>query len=169
MHPLARELLAALVAHGWTAAVAESLTGGLVTATLVDVPGASRSVRGAVVAYATDLKAGLLGVDPDLLAARGAVDPEVAAAMATGVRTALGADVGLSTTGVAGPESQDGKPPGTVHVAIATPAGVRVASAVLPGDRAAVRAATRDLVLGLAIEVLAGTGTGEPLDSLDEL
>lgn len=166
---LAVELFDALRVHGWTVAVAESLTGGLVTSTLVEVPGASRSLRGAVVAYATDLKASVLGVDPHLLASRGAVDRDVAAAMAIGVRTTLGADVGLATTGIAGPDSQGGHLPGTVHVAVATPGGARVSSAHLPGDRAAVRAAARDLVLTFAIEVLGRSGTGEALGSLDEL
>jgi len=166
---LAPDLLAALCARGWTVAVAESLTGGLVTAALVDVPGASRTVRGGVVAYATDLKASLLGVAADLLATRGAVDRDVAAAMARGVRRRLGADVGLATTGVAGPDSQDGHGRGTVHVAVATPDEVRVGSARLPGDRAAVRMAARDLVLGLAIDVVGRPGTGGPLGMLDEL
>jgi len=166
---LAVELLGALRARSWTVAVAESLTGGLVTSTLVEVPGASRSVRGGVVAYATDLKASVLGVAPELLASRGPVDPDVAAAMAVGVRTALVADVGLSTTGVAGPEPQGGHPPGTVHVAVATSAGVRVRSAHLTGDRTGVRAASRDLVLALAIDVLGESGTGEALGSLDEM
>lgn len=165
----APDLLAALDARGWTVAVAESLTGGLVTAALVDVPGASRTVRGAVVAYATDLKTSLLGVAADLLAARGAVDPDVAAAMARGVRERLGADVGLATTGVAGPDPQDGYGPGTVHVAVATAAEVRVGSAQLAGDRAAVRIAARDLVLDLALDVVGRPGTGGPLGTLDEL
>lgn len=166
---LAPDLLAELGARRWTVAVAESLTGGLVSAALVDVAGASRTVRGAVVAYATDLKASLLGVDHELLATRGAVDPDVAAAMASGVRERLGADVGLATTGVAGPGTQDGHSPGTVHVAVATPDGVRVGSAQLPGDRRAVRTAARDLVLGLALDVLRQRGTGEPLRTLDEM
>ncbi|QTE30604.1 CinA family protein [Pengzhenrongella sicca] len=151
---LPADLLAALQTRGWSVAVAESLTGGLVTDALVAVPGASRSVRGGVVAYATDLKATLLGVDASLLAARGAVDPDVAAAMARGARYRLGADVGLATTGVAGPQGQDGERPGTVHVAVATAHGVRVASAQLPGGRAEVRAAARDLVLRLALDVV---------------
>lgn len=146
----APRLLAALAGRGWTLAVAESLTGGLVTATLVEVPGASAVLRGGVVAYATDLKASLLDVDAGLLAERGAVDPDVAAAMARGAARRLGADVGLATTGVAGPDPQDGHPPGTVHVAVVTPDGLRVASLALPGDRAAVRAAACAEVLGLA-------------------
>ncbi|GHS86392.1 competence damage-inducible protein A [Actinomycetota bacterium] len=153
------DLLAALEHVGWTVAVAESLTGGLVVAALVDVPGASRSLRGGVVAYATDLKGTLLDVPAELLAARGAVDPDVAAAMARGVRARLVADVGLATTGVAGPDPQDGHPPGTVHVAVATPTATRVLSLDLPGDRAQVRRAARDAVLALAVETVTG-GTG---------
>ena len=106
----AADVLAALGQAGLSLAVAESLTGGLLAATLVDVPGASAVFRGGVIAYATDVKATLLGVDPALLAERGPVDPQVAAQMATGVRVRLGADVGVSTTGVAGPDPQDGQP-----------------------------------------------------------
>nr|WP_255432547.1 CinA family protein [Cellulomonas sp. SLBN-39] len=149
-------MLDLLAARGLTLAVAESLTGGLVTATLVDVPGASRVLRGGVVAYATDLKHVLLGVDADLLARRGAVDAQVAAAMAAGVRDRLGADVGLATTGVAGPDPQDGHPAGTVHVAVHATGVARGRSLTLPGGRDAVRRATVDAVLALAREALHG-------------
>ncbi len=91
-------------------AVAESLTGGLVGAAITEVAGASAAFRGGITAYATDLKGSLLGVDPDLLADQGPVSPEVAAAMAEGVREALSADVGLATTGVAGPDEHDALP-----------------------------------------------------------
>jgi nicotinamide-nucleotide amidase len=151
-------LLDRLVSRGWTVAVAESLTGGLVAARLIDVPGASRVVRGGVVAYATDLKGSLLGVDRALLAARGPVDPDVAVAMAQGVRSLLGADVGLATTGVAGPDPQDGHAPGTVHVAVAAPNATRVRSLLLEGDRAEVRMGARAAVLGLALEILVDAG-----------
>ena len=154
----AAELLAALRSRGWSLAVAESLTGGLVAATLVEVPGASATLRGAIVAYATDLKGSLLGVDRDLLDARGAVDPDVARAMADGVRLRLDADVGLATTGVAGPDPQDGHPPGTVHVAVSTPDGARVRSLTLTGDRQQVRSATVDAVLALALELVVSEG-----------
>ena len=157
---LAAELLEALRARHLSVGVAESLTGGMVTAALVDIPGASRSLRGGVVAYATELKALLLDVPADLLAARGAVDPDVAAAMAVGVRERLAADVGLATTGVAGPDPQDGRPPGTVYVAVATADGVRVGYALVAGPRAAVRAGARDLVLTLALDLVTGRGTG---------
>ena len=147
-------LVAALTSQRRTVAVAESLTGGQVSATLVGVPGASAVLRGAVVAYATELKADLLGVDRDLLAARGAVDPDVARQMAVGVRDRLGADVGLATTGVAGPTWQDGHPPGTVHVAVCWADGVTVRSFLLDGDRPQVRAAAVDAVLALAQDVV---------------
>lgn len=151
-------LLTALRERGWTVATAESLTGGQVAATLVDVPGASRSLRGGVVAYATDVKGSVLGVDADLLAAHGAVHPDVARQMAERVRGLLGADVGLGTTGVAGPDPQDGFPPGTVHVAVATPEGTVVRTLSLPGDRAAVRAATCAAVLAEALSVVRPAG-----------
>jgi nicotinamide-nucleotide amidase len=143
----AAALLDALGERGWTVATAESLTGGQVAATLVDVPGASRSVRGGVVAYATDVKHAVLGVDADLLAAHGAVHPEVARQMAERVRAVVGTDVGLGTTGVAGPDPQDGFSPGTVHVAVATPHGTVVRTLALTGGRAAIRAATCVAVL----------------------
>jgi nicotinamide-nucleotide amidase len=148
---LAVRVVARLTERGQTLAVAESLTGGLLAAAVVDVPGASAVLRGGVVAYATDLKHDLLGVDADLLAREGAVHPEVAAQMATGVRTRLGATWGLATTGVAGPEPQDGRAPGTVHVAVAGPDGVRTADLSLPGARAHVRAATVDAALTLLL------------------
>ncbi|MFJ8888695.1 CinA family protein [Streptomyces sp. NPDC102402] len=133
-------VLRRLQERGETLAVAESLTGGLVAAELTSVPGASRSFRGSVTAYATPLKRDVLGVDGALLAERGAVDPSVAQAMATGVRRVLGADWGVSTTGVAGPEPQDGKPVGTVFIAVSGPGGVRnVAELRLNGGRADIR------------------------------
>lgn len=145
----AAEVVAALGRHGMTIAVAESLTGGLVVAELVSVPGASAVVRGGVVAYATDLKASQLGVDADLLAEVGPIDPRVAEQMAEGVRRRLGADVGIATTGVAGPDPQDGHAPGEVWLGFATPGGVRVERLDLPGDRAAIRRGTVDALLGM--------------------
>lgn len=148
------DLLERLRRRGQTVAVAESLTAGLVSARLADVAGASEVLRGGVVAYSTDLKATLAGVDPALLARRGPVHPEVAAAMADGVRRRLAADWGLATTGVAGPTGQDGVAVGTVHVAVAGPAGVGVRSLALTGDRARVRALAGDAVLALLAERL---------------
>ncbi|MEU5824850.1 nicotinamide-nucleotide amidohydrolase family protein [Streptomyces sp. NPDC047803] len=136
----AGRVLRLLVERGETLAVAESLTGGLVAAELTSVPGASQAFRGSVTAYATPLKSEVLGVDADLLAERGAVDAEVARQMATGARRALGADWGVATTGVAGPEPQDGRPVGTVFVAVSGPHGTgKVAALRLNGDRADIR------------------------------
>lgn len=139
MTDAAEEALTRLAADGATLAVAESLTGGLLAAEFVRVPGASRVFRGSVTAYATELKGTLLGVDRELLAAEGAVHPEVARQMAAGVRELLAADYGLATTGVAGPEPQDGRPVGTVYTAVAGPEGTRVSSPRLSGDRATIR------------------------------
>ncbi|MEU8961480.1 CinA family protein [Streptomyces sp. NPDC048491] len=136
----AARLLRVLTERDETLAVAESLTGGLVAAELTSVPGASRVFRGSVTAYATELKRDVLGVDATLLAERGAVDPEVAQQMAAGVRTVLGADWGIATTGVAGPEPQDGRPVGTVYVSAVGPAGAKKTVALrLNGDRAEIR------------------------------
>ncbi|MGN6324859.1 CinA family protein [Pseudolysinimonas sp.] len=143
---LAADVVGLLVERRWSIAVAESLTGGLLVAELVSVPGASAVVRGGVVAYATPLKRSLLGVDAALLAANGAVDPEVARQMAAGVRERLAVDddpaaVGLATTGVAGPDPQDGHPVGEVWVGLALGDEVRARRLDLTGDRAAIRAA----------------------------
>lgn len=146
----------ALRARGWTLAVAESLTGGLVTATLVDVPGASQTLRGGVVAYATDLKASLLGVPADLLAAVGPVHRDTARSMARGVAERLGADVGVATTGVAGPDAQDGQPVGTVHVAVTVPDRVVDSAHRFDGDRAMIRRAAVGAALALLLTVLDG-------------
>ena len=161
----AAEVLDALRGRGMTLAVAESLTGGALSAALVAVPGASDVLNGAVVAYATPVKASLLGVDRALLAAHGPVDPEVARQMAAGARVALAvdgraADVGVATTGVAGPTPQGGQPVGTVHIGVSA-AGRTISRAFLfPGDRAAIRAATVDAALALVAEVLADVDPG---------
>ena len=146
---LAREVHEALLERGETVAVAESLTGGALGAALVAVPGVSATFRGGVIAYATELKAELLGVDAALLARRGPVDPDVAVAMAVGVRERLGATWGLATTGVAGPDPQDGHPPGVFFVAMAGPDGSQVEARTVDGDRAAVRAAAVAAALAL--------------------
>jgi nicotinamide-nucleotide amidase len=144
---VAADAVDALWAAGATLATAESLTGGLVCATLVSVPGASDVVRGGVVAYAAEVKVATLGVSQALVDERGTVDPEVAAAMATGVRERLGATYGVSTTGVAGPGPSEGKPAGTVHVALAGPHGVETRPLHLVGDRDQTRTGTVDALL----------------------
>ena len=149
----ASDAVGALTRRGWTLGVAESLTGGAVAAELVSVPGASAALWGAVVAYATPVKHSLLGVDEALLAAHGPVHPRVALQMADGVRRAVGvgrpADVGIATTGIAGPDSPDGQPVGTVHVAVVTPECSVSESFRFDGDRARIRADSVDAVLSL--------------------
>ena len=138
----AAALIAELTRRGLTIAVAESLTGGLLVAELIAVPGASVVVRGGVVAYATDLKQALLGVDAALLAASGPIHPDVARQMADGVRRRLGADIGISTTGAAGPDPQDGHEPGEVWLGFAIGDEVSAVGLALGGDRDAIRSHT---------------------------
>ncbi|WP_425247212.1 CinA family protein [Streptomyces sp. NEAU-NA10] len=168
MSSTATDVVRLLTVRGETLAVAESLTGGLVAAEITSVPGASQAFRGSVTAYATSLKHELLGVDAALLAARGAVDPQVAVQMAAGVRKALGADWGIATTGVAGPDAQDGQPVGTVFVAVDGPlaadrgsaAGGKVEALRLNGDRAEIRRESVRSVLAVLLRELAGEQTG---------
>ncbi|GAA3169467.1 CinA family protein [Nonomuraea roseoviolacea] len=151
----AAEAITLLVERGATLAVAESLTGGLIGATITAVPGASKAFRGGVVSYATDLKHALLGVPDDLLAREGAVDPGVAAAMAAGVARVCAATYGLAVTGVAGPDPQDGKPVGTVYVAVAGPGGEIWARELrLQGSRERIRVKTVDEAVDLLTGVL---------------
>jgi nicotinamide-nucleotide amidase len=143
---LSEEIVAILTARHQTIAVAESLTGGLLVAELIRTPGASAVVLGGVVAYNTELKHTLLGVDAEVLAAHGAVHPDVAAQMATGVRAALAvaaepAHIGISTTGVAGPDPQDGQPVGTVYLGFAIGSEVRTKHLQFGGSRDDIRAA----------------------------
>ncbi|MEU0788633.1 CinA family protein [Amycolatopsis sp. NPDC005961] len=143
----AAALIAALTGRGETVAAAESLTAGLVCATLARVPGASAALRGGLVVYATELKTALAGVDAALLAEHGAVHPEVAAQLAEGARERCGATWGLGLTGVAGPAAQDGVAPGTVYVGLAGPGTrpprgasfVTVRTLALRGDREMIR------------------------------
>ncbi len=132
---LAEVVLAALGGRQATVATGESLTGGRVAAALTAVPGASLSVRGGLVSYVSDVKADLLGVDPGLLTRTGAVHADVAAAMAAAARRVLGADWGVATTGVAGPDAVGAHPSGEVYVAVDGPRTARVRPLRLPGDR----------------------------------
>lgn len=149
-------LVADLTRAGHTVALAESLTGGLLTAALTSVPGSSAVVRGGIVAYATDLKALLLGVDAVLLADAGPVDVRVAHAMAAGVRSRLGASHGVATTGEAGPDSASGAPVGTVHVAVCGPSGAQARSLLLRGDRDVIRVGAVAAALELLDSVVRG-------------
>lgn len=179
---LADRVVARLQEAELTVATAESLTGGLVAAALTSVPGASAVVLGGVVSYALSVKEGLLGVARELLEEQGAVAADTAAAMANGVRRATGAAVGVATTGVAGPEPSEGKPVGTVFVAVSVgpPASAdsgtagasggfrtaasggresreRVRALTLRGSRDQIRARTVENALELVLEMVSGT------------
>ncbi len=161
----ATAVVTALRERAQTVATAESLTGGLVGAVLTDVPGASAVYRGGLIVYATELKAVLAGVADRTLAADGPVAASTATELARGAAAVCGADWGLATTGVAGPDPQDGHPVGQVFVAVAGPVSgadrpVRVRELRLAGDRSAIRTQTVEAVLGLLLELVA-TGPGE--------
>jgi nicotinamide-nucleotide amidase len=142
-----------LRAAGATVAVAESLTAGMLGAALTEPAGSSAVFRGGVQVYATDLKGSLAGVPPSVLSSHGAVSPETARALAEGVRSRLDATWGVALTGVAGPDAQEGHPPGTLHVAVAGPSGTVARSVRLPGDRARVRL----LAVSVALDLLRRT------------
>lgn len=144
-----------LFARGETVAVAESLTGGALSAALSARAGASTTFRGGLVVYATDLKESLAGVPGPLLAASGAVAGDTAAALAAGARDRLDATWGLAVTGVAGPDEQEGKPVGLVYLAVAGPTA-EVVEVRLPGDRDRVRTLTVQSALHLLRRHLAG-------------
>lgn len=142
MNHLAQSVIAALREKGLTCAACESLTGGLICAALVDVPGASAVLRGGLVTYQTDTKTLLAEVPQELIRQRGVVSAEVASAMAAGVRTRLGADIAVSATGMASPGGAGDPPAGTVFVGVASPAGLRALPLQLQGDRQQIRRQT---------------------------
>ncbi|RZT62555.1 competence/damage-inducible protein cinA [Microcella alkaliphila] len=157
----ASRIVSMMAARGQTLAVAESLTGGMLTARLVDVPGASAVVLGGIVAYATPLKHSLLDVSAGLLDEHGPVHPDVAIAMARGVRERLAvdgsvADVGVATTGVAGPDPQGDSPVGLVYVAVADARGALVRELRLAGDRVAIREGAVQAALDGLLDLLGG-------------
>lgn len=134
--------------------VAESLTGGLLASAIVNVPGASAVFRGGIVAYDSAVKTSVLAVDPRLIAECGVVSEPVARSMAAGARRVLGADLGVATTGVAGPGAQAGVPAGTVCLAVDVGGDVQSQTVSLPGDRGAVREAAAEAALAFAVEIL---------------
>jgi nicotinamide-nucleotide amidase len=144
---LAAQCLQELRARGHTLATAESLTCGLVAATLAEVPGASDVLRGGLAAYASEVKVSVLGVDETLVERFGVVSPQCAEAMAVAARLLFAADWAVSTTGVAGPDRQEGHPIGTVFVAVAGPELVRGQSLHLGGGRQQIRVSTVDAAL----------------------
>jgi nicotinamide-nucleotide amidase len=149
-----------LVARAETVATAESLTAGLICAVLADVAGASAALRGGAATYATDAKAEVLNVPTGVLTEYGAVSEQCAVAMAEGARALFAATWGISATGVAGPETQEGHPVGTVFVGVAGPAGSRVVELALAGERNEIRTQSAEAALQLLLTVL-------PTDSHD--
>jgi len=137
---MAASLHAELLRRSATIGTAESLTGGGVSLLMTATPGASETYRGGVVAYATAVKRDVLGVSEETLTRFGAVSAECAAEMASGARSVLGVDYAVSTTGVAGPADQEGKPVGLVYIAISGPGGVSTKELQLDGDREQIRA-----------------------------
>jgi len=156
---LAEALIARCRGLGLTLGTAESLTGGLLIERLVRVPGASAVVRGAVVAYAAQVKHDILGVPQQVLDQDGTVSAACAAAMADGVARVLGCDLAIATTGVAGPDPSEGQPPGTVHLAARMPGGAgeevgRGRALHLYGSRTQVRGQATQHALTLALQTL---------------
>ena len=156
---MAAQLHAELARRSAMVATAESLTGGALGALLSAGPGASATYLGGVVSYATAVKQLLLGVSDATVDRHGVVSAECAAEMAVGVRALVGADYAVSTTGVAGPTRQEGKPVGLVYVGVAGPAGVETRELHLPGDRKEIRErAVREAVSAVLAELVGVAG-----------
>jgi len=150
-------ILRLLQERGLTLALAESCTGGGLSNRITNVPGSSRVFLGGIVAYSNDLKVELLGVNPETLEAKGAVSPEMAAEMAEGIRRRTGADLGLSITGIAGPDGGvPGKPVGLVHMHLAAGENSRSRRCIFPGDRKVVKTRSENFALNLIREFLVG-------------
>jgi PncC family amidohydrolase len=158
MTDLGAHVHAELVRRGQTIACAESMTGGAVADALSAAPGASETFIGGVVSYATRVKIQLLEVPESVVEEHGVVSAPTAEAMARGVRKLLGTDWGVSTTGVAGPTTQEGKPVGRVYVGIDGPSGTTTHELQLDGDRPAIRAAAvREAVEAVLVQLQRGT------------
>lgn len=157
---VAHQVVAALIGDRATVATAESLTGGLIGATITAVPGASRAYLGGLVVYATPLKHSLGGVDQAVLDTYGAVSSQTAVELAQGVRDRTGADWGIAVTGVAGPDSQEGQRPGTVWLALTGPQRRGcVKLLALNGDREQIRVQTVDAALSELLALLGGSSS----------
>lgn len=151
---LAQQLVDELAARRLHIATAESLTAGAVAATIADIPGASAVLNGGVVSYTNQVKHTVLGVDHQLLDTRGAVVAQTAKEMASGTRTLCHADLGISTTGVAGPEPHAGKSVGTVFIGLSTSTNTLSREFHFQGDRPTIRAASVEAALSLVLEHL---------------
>ncbi|WP_408899247.1 CinA family protein [Nocardioides sp. R1-1] len=166
MESPAEALVHALQDASASVATAESLTGGRLAARLTNVPGSSVVYAGGVVSYQTHVKVEVLGVPKDLVDEHGVVSAECARAMADGARRLLGTAYALSTTGVAGPERQEGKPVGTVFVGLAGPDGTRALELDLSGERSEIQDATVDAAVAALADALdaARSRTGQPAE-----
>jgi len=151
----AEDIVRQLTGLDLTIATAESLTAGMLSSAIADIPGASAVLQGGVVAYNNNIKHKLLGVSADTLAVRGAVDSETAKQMAQGARSRFSADLGIATTGVAGPEPSEGKTVGLVFIALATPDDSIVKLHRFEGGRSEIRRATVAASMKLVAEWLA--------------
>ncbi|MBU6213912.1 MAG: nicotinamide-nucleotide amidohydrolase family protein [Actinomycetales bacterium] len=148
-------VLSAAQRRGWHIATAESLTGGLLCAELTRIPGSSAVVSAGVVVYTEQTKSALLGIDAGALAHHGVYSEWTARAMAEAVRRVTGAQIGVATTGVAGPGADLGVAPGTVHIAVASPDGCVAAAEEFQGTREQVRHKAVHRALDLLLTALA--------------
>lgn len=155
---IAADLVAQCLAGGVTVATAESLTAGLVSATIAEVPGCSAVLRGGVVAYATDVKGSVLGLDPTDL--EHVVSEKVAAELAESACRVLDADLGIATTGVAGPDPLDGQEAGSVWIAVhdRTKSRTLTRHLSLSGNREEIRRGATQEAIALACQALAVLG-----------
>ncbi len=154
--PLPDQLGSSLRTKGWTIAVAESCTGGKLSDMITSVPGSSDYFLGGVISYSNSAKVGLLGVDQESLRSHGAVSEKVALLMAEGARTAFGADMGVSTTGVAGPGGGSSeKPVGLVYIAVSTRGGSACRKVMSAGARDEIKRKSSESALAFAMEYLA--------------
>ncbi len=159
---LARDVVEGLTARQLTLATAESSVGGMIGHWLTDVPGASRMFAGGVVAYARSPKVRLLLVPPAVLDEHGSVSESVALAMAEGVRDAVGADLGIAETGVAGPSDNPERPQGLFYVALVGPGLERVERHLFTGDREAIKRQCTEAALRLVLKYLTETSAPAP-------
>ncbi len=144
-----------LKAKGWTLAVAETTTGGLISARIVGVPGSSAYFERGVVAYSKESKVEMLGISEDHLSEFGAVSEETAVALAEGVRKLSGTTLGIAETGIAGPIlGRSPKPLGSTYIAIAAPDGTRCEEHVFQGNRDTIRQQIACRALELVLETL---------------
>lgn len=151
----AQEVGRLLTQRGWTIATAESCTGGLIGHLLTEISGSSNYYFGGVIAYANTVKTGLLRVAPDDIRVYGAVSAAVARSMARGVCTLLGTQIGLSTTGIAGPTGgSPEKPVGTVYLGLCSPCGEVVEQHIWPGTRTENKLASARRALEMVIDLL---------------